>query len=335
MGTADHQPLAPKSQLPAPSSRTGLAYSPAFLRHETGAGHPERPDRLRAVVAQLQRSGIWDRLDVWEPSPAATDTLELVHAAAHVAYVRRIVERGGGRIDADTVASAGSWEAALRAAGGLVEAVERVHDGRLDNAFCAVRPPGHHATPGQSMGFCLFNNVAIAAAWLLASGRVRRVAILDYDVHHGNGTQDAFYDRSDVLYVSTHQFPLYPGTGHWRETGAGPGEGYTLNMALPPGSGDEVYAAALEQIVEPAVRRYQPDFVLVSLGFDGFWNDPLASLRLSIGGAYTPLVQSARALAGELCDGRVVVGLEGGYDLGALGHGADMVCHVLHGESSP
>ena len=212
------------------------------------------------------------------------------------------------------------------------EAVERVATGTLDNAFCLVRPPGHHATPDQAMGFCLFNNVAIAAAWLLSTGRAEKVAILDYDVHHGNGTQDAFYERADVLYISTHQYPLYPGTGHWQETGAGPGEGYTINLALPPGSGDDVYAGALAQIIEPAVRRYAPDFVLVSLGFDAFWADPLASLRLSIAGAYTPLLRSARDLAAELADGHLVVALEGGYNLDALGHGTDAVCRLLIGQ---
>jgi acetoin utilization deacetylase AcuC-like enzyme len=239
---------------------------------------------------------------------------------------------GGGHIDADTVVSPGSWEAALRAVGGTVEAVEQVSDGRLDNAFCLTRPPGHHATPDRAMGFCVFNNVAIAAAWLLATGRARKIAVLDYDVHHGNGTQDAFYERDDLLYVSTHQYPLYPGTGHWRERGSDAGEGYTLNISVPPGTGDEVYARALAEIVEPAVRRYQPDFILVSLGFDAFWADPLASLRLSVSGAFTPLLRSARDLAQELCSGRIVIGLEGGYNLEALAYGADAVCRLLLGE---
>lgn len=271
-------------------------------------------------------------MQIWEPELADEATLRLVHSASHVAKLREFVARGGGRLDADTMASAGSWEATLRAVGGVVEAVDRVSRGALDNAFCLVRPPGHHATPDQSMGFCLFNNVAIAAAWLIETGRAEKIAILDYDVHHGNGTQDAFYARADVLYISTHQYPLYPGTGHWQATGVGPGEGYTINLALPPGSGDEVYAGALAQIVEPAVRRYAPDFVLVSLGFDAFWSDPLASLRLSIGGAYTPLLRSARGLAAGHADGRLVVALEGGYHLEALAHGGDAVCRLLLGE---
>jgi acetoin utilization deacetylase AcuC-like enzyme len=266
---------------------------------------------------------------VWEPAEASAKPLELVHSSAHVEAMRQFITSGGGHIDADTVVSEGSWEAALRAAGGLVEAVDKVTTRAVDNAFCLVRPPGHHATPDRAMGFCVFNNVAIAAAWLLAERRAERVAILDYDVHHGNGTQDAFFSRADVLYVSTHQYPLYPGTGHWRETGSGAGAGYNLNLSLPPGSGDDVYQVALAKIVEPAVRRYRPDVVLVSLGFDAFWDDPLANLRLSIGGGYTPLIRSAGQLAEDLCHGQIVVGLEGGYDLDALAYGSDAVCRLL------
>jgi acetoin utilization deacetylase AcuC-like enzyme len=246
--------------------------------------------------------------------------------------MQALAARGGGRIDADTSTSPGSWEAALRAAGGLVEAADRVSAGRLDNAFCLVRPPGHHATPNQAMGFCVFNNVAVAAEWLRTNGRAERIAILDYDVHHGNGTQDAFYGRPDILYVSTHQVPLYPGTGDWREIGEA---GTTVNICMPPGSGDDVYAAAHAQLIAPIVRRFRPDFVFVSLGFDAFFGDPLANLRLSVGGAYTSLIRSARDLASDLCGGKLVVALEGGYDLDALAHGGGMVCRVLLGEEPP
>ena len=287
---------------------------------------------MRAIVQHLRGQGTWERLDVWEPAPVDEQDLLLIHSSTHVEAMRQFIAAGGGHIDSDTVVSVDSWDAALRAAGGLIEGVDRVASGQNDNAFCLVRPPGHHATPDRAMGFCVFNNVAIAAAWLLAHGRARRIAVLDYDVHHGNGTQDAFYARSDLLYVSTHQFPLYPGTGHWRETGIDAGAGYTLNLSFPPGCGDDVYSAALAQIIEPAVRRYEPDFILVSLGFDGFWDDPLANLRLSVGGGYTPMLRSARDLAEDLCGGRIVVGLEGGYNLDALAHGTDAACRLLLGD---
>ncbi len=197
------------------SGPTLLAYSPAFLRHRAGPQHPERPERLAAIVAALQRTGLWERVAHLEPAPVDDATLELVHTAEHIAFIRGLGESGGGRIDADTAMSDGSLDAALRAVGALVEATDAVTASRARNALCLVRPPGHHATPTQAMGFCLFNNVAVAAAWLLREQRAERVAILDYDVHHGNGTQDAFVERADVLYVSTHQYPLYPGTGQW------------------------------------------------------------------------------------------------------------------------
>jgi acetoin utilization deacetylase AcuC-like enzyme len=306
--------------------RVGLAYSPTFLAHATGAGHPERPERITAIVDALHAGGTWAQLDLWVPTPTDIATLELVHSRRLIDSIRDLIAGGGGQIDPDTWASSTSWEPALRSVGAVVEAADRVSRGDLASAFCLTRPPGHHATPTHAMGFCLFNNVAIAAAWLLQAGLAQRVAILDFDVHHGNGTQDAFDTDPRVLYVSTHQYPLYPGTGHWRENGVGT----TVNISLPPGSGDEVFARALERIVQPVVRRFAPDFVLVSLGFDAFWADPLASLRLSVAG-YSMLLRAARDLAIELCAGRIVVALEGGYDLRALGQGADTCCRLLLG----
>lgn len=325
-------PAGRSGALPS-TARTGVAYSPSFLAHDAGSQHPERPDRLRSIVSHLQATRLWDQVSVWEPAPIDPQTLDLAHTPVHRQFIEHLVASGGGRIDADTRASVGSWDAALRAAGALLEASAAVYERRLTNAYCIVRPPGHHATPDQAMGFCLFNNVAVAAAWLLAQGKARRIAILDYDVHHGNGTQDIFYDRDDVLYVSTHQVPLYPGTGLARERGQGAGEGYTVNIPLPPGAGDAVYADVLPRIIEPAVRRYRPDVIFVSLGFDAFWRDPLAQLRLSIGNGYAPLIRSACQMASELCEGRLVVALEGGYDLDALAHGSDAVCRLLLGQS--
>jgi acetoin utilization deacetylase AcuC-like enzyme len=311
---------------------TAYITHPSFLLHDMGPFHPECPDRLRAIADRLISSGIDAYLRHY-PAPEATgEQLARVHSAHYVATIEAESPASGLHfLDPDTAMNEHSLTAARHAAGALVLATDLVLRGECRTAFCAVRPPGHHAERNRAMGFCLFNNVAVAAAWLLQTRRAERVAILDYDVHHGNGTQDAFYRRSDVLYISTHQYPLYPGTGRWQELGADAGRGYTLNVAVPPGSGDAVFAAAREQLVEPLVRRYQPDFLIVSLGFDAFWRDPLAQLQLSIGGAYTPLLQSACALARELCGGRLVVALEGGYELDALAVGSDAACRLLLG----
>jgi acetoin utilization deacetylase AcuC-like enzyme len=285
------------------------------------------------MVEQLAAAGLWDELCRWEPAPVDERWLELVHTREHIQRVREAGVFGGVTLlDVDTVVSPGSWEAALRAAGACVEAAQRVSAGRVRNAFCLVRPPGHHATSSAAMGFCLFNNIAVAAAWLLRERRAERIAILDYDAHHGNGTQEIFDANPAVLYVSTHEFPWYPGSGDWDEQGDGDGLGRTVNIPLPDGAGDEIFQAVRVELVEPLVRRFEPDFVLVSLGFDGFWGDPLAQLRLSLWGGFRPLLESARALAEELCGGRLVVTLEGGYHLEALAYGAELVCRVLAGQ---
>src|SRR4051812_31177210 len=308
---------------------TGLYYSPKYLEH-VAPGHPESPARLETAWGQLQRYGLLSDVAVAEPPPAALEDLERVHAAAHVRAVRAIAADGGGWIDGDTFVAAASYEAALLAAGAAIAGADAVLSGRQGNAFALVRPPGHHALPDRAMGFCLFNNVAVAAAWARAKGGAERVLIVDFDVHHGNGTQDIFYDRADVVLFSTHQFPLYPGTGRLGETGRGAGEGYSVNLPLPPGCGDAVYTRAFDEVLAPLARRWRPDLILVSAGDDAHFSDPLANMRLTVDG-YVSLVDRLRALARELCGGRLVALLEGGYSLGAVAAGVVATCQVLAG----
>jgi acetoin utilization deacetylase AcuC-like enzyme len=298
---------------------------PAYLAHDTGAGHPERPARLDAVLAGLEAAGVGDDL-VWaEPRPATFRELARVHPLVHLQELEAFCAAGGGRIDADTSAGAESWDAALLAAGAGLDAIERLDRGDGSAAFCVVRPPGHHATPARSMGFCLLNNVAVAAAALADRGE--RVLVYDWDAHHGNGTQDAFYDDARVLYISAHQWPLYPGTGALEDTGRGAGEGYTINLPFPPGTTGDVYLAAFDEVVAPAIDRFDPTWVIVSAGFDAHRADPLTGLNLTAGDfadLTDRLVQVAPA-------GRLIAFLEGGYDLQALALSAGSFVSSLAG----
>ncbi len=287
-----------------------------FDRHRARGEHPERPERLDAA-----RSGLRAAVDADAQLTIATrevteDELAAVHQAAYVHDLERAIETGAGHLDADTYYSPATREAAWHAAGGAVELTRALMDGRARRGVALLRPPGHHAEPDRAMGFCLLNNVAVAARAAQRSGATR-VAIIDWDVHHGNGTQHAFEHDPDVLFVSLHQWPLYPGTGAPNEIGRGEGAGSTCNLALPPSSGDEVYGEAFRKVVLPMVRRHRPDIILVSAGFDAHARDPLASMQLSdlaYGAMATALVREAEALG----HGRVGFLLEGGYDLAAL-----------------
>jgi len=310
---------------------TGFVTSPLFARHDTGPGHPERAARLLAIARRLEESGLLAELEVREPREADLETILLVHDAAHVRAVEEAIARGARVLDqGDTRVSAESWKAALAAAGGAIEAADLVLDGQWSNAFVAARPPGHHAERAAAMGFCLFNNAAIAAQHLRQRRGLARVAILDWDVHHGNGTQHLFEADPTVFYASLHQWPLYPGTGRESERGIGAGEGATLNCPQSPGAGDREWLGALETRILPAIEAFRPDFVIVSAGFDAHEKDPLADTRLSTG-AFRTMTESALDLARKCCGGKLVALLEGGYGLDALAESVEAHVGALVG----
>jgi acetoin utilization deacetylase AcuC-like enzyme len=248
-----------------------------------------------------------------------------------VEQVRHVAERGGGHLDLDTYVAAGSYRAALKAAGGLIDLTAAVLEGRLEDGFGLVRPPGHHALRDRGMGFCLFNNVALAAYAALEKHGLERILIVDFDVHHGNGTQDSFDDEPRVLYFSTHQYPHYPGTGHWREMGRGKGQSTTANVPLSPGVGDAGYNLIFEDFLWPLAECYCPQLVLVSAGYDAHWSDPLAGMTLSVTG-YAQLARSLKSLAEALCSGKIVFTLEGGYNLDVLSYGVLNTFKALLGD---
>lgn len=308
--------------------RVALLYDPVMLEHRPPIGHPERPERVSTIIDALKKSDLWDRLAHHPVRPAAVEELLRVHSKSHLNHVYSICDSGGGYLDAgDTVASAGSWDAALAAAGASIGAVDAVFadsDEPLTAAFAVVRPPGHHATEGSAMGFCLFCNAAVAAAHAIAVHHVSRVLLVDFDVHHGNGTQDIFYEDPRVKFVSVHQYPAYPGTGRFNETGDGRGLDHTVNVPVPPGIGDDEYELIFDTIVRPVADSFRPELVLVSAGYDAHWRNSAyvqgIDERVTIRGFYN-MSKSLQSIADDHCAGKLVGILEGGYDLEALAEG--------------
>ncbi|MDH5732330.1 MAG: histone deacetylase [Candidatus Bathyarchaeota archaeon] len=303
-------------------SKTAIIYSPKYFDHNPGQGHPESPKRLRVILDELNRSGLLEKGNciLVKPKSAKTKELEPVHESDHIQLVKEVSERGGGLLDlGDTVVGPRSFKVALLAVGGTLRAVNLVMARKFHNAFALVRPPGHHAGRYYAMGFCLFNNVAIAASHLIEDFNINRVLILDVDSHHGNGTQEIFYETKKVLYISLHHDPRgFPGTGFVDEIGKGKGLGFNVNIPFPFRVDDQIYLKAVDQIVIPIVSQFRPQFILVSAGFDGHHTDPVGGLSLSASG-YLKTFRRILKLASECCEGKLVAVLEGGYNLNFLG----------------
>lgn len=307
-----------------------LLYDQLMLAHDTGQHHPERPDRLCAVRDLLEAAS-QDGVRWQTPTPATVAQVERVHTADHIERIESFRGRSG-RLDADTPLSKDSVAAAFLAAGAATDAVDVVHRNPRDHAFALVRPPGHHAERDRAMGFCLFNNIAIAAAYAVEELGYKRVLVVDWDVHHGNGTHDSFYDRRDVLVFNTHRYPFFPGTGQAAETGVGNGAGYTVNVPLPPEMGDGDYKCAFETVLEPIADAYEPDLVLVSAGFDSHRLDPLGGMEVTSAG-FGGLCTIVQRIADTHADGRLALVLEGGYNLEGLSSSALRCVEALAGKN--
>jgi len=310
---------------------TAIVYHPLYLEHYQ-PGHPESPERLKAIMAALDASPLKTRLTPIAPQPISLERLQRVHSPKYVEYIRDLAARGGDAWrGGETFVGPRSYDAALLAAGGLVTLVEAIVRGEVGNGFALVRPPGHHASQDEGEGFCLFNNIAVATRVALDELGITRVLIVDWDLHHGQGTQYILSSEPHVMYFSTHQWGIYPGTGHWSDRGAGPGK--IVNVPLPPGIGDAGYARIFDELLIPLARRFKPGLILVSAGFDTHWSDPLGSMTVTIAG-YGMLARKLVALASELpeCHGRIAFTLEGGYSLDAIAHGVIATFGALLGD---
>jgi acetoin utilization deacetylase AcuC-like enzyme len=316
--------------------RESLFMTTLYVTHERyrdhkmqSYNHPEHPGRIEAVWKVLAEAGLTERMQTIEATPVNDQQILRVHTQDHLNALKMV--SGQERMlmfDQDTYALPESPDIARLSAGGIVNAVDAVMMGVVDNALAAVRPPGHHSTPNRAMGFCILSNVAIAVRQAQVVYGIKRVMVVDYDVHHGNGTQDVFYEDGDVLFVSTHQYPFYPGTGAIKDTGAGAGKGATLNVPLRAGHGDSSYKAIFEKVLWPAARRFKPELIIVSAGFDAHHVDPIAMMALSHTG-YATLSRELKAMAEELCGGKIIFAMEGGYDVMALAHGMRNIAHIL------
>ncbi|MFQ5863432.1 MAG: histone deacetylase [Candidatus Brocadiales bacterium] len=296
---------------------TLLLYDDIFLKHDTGPYHPENYKRLECTVDHLKSTGLWDRFTLVRPRAATTEEIALVHDRNYINKARDVAQGGGGQLDPDTTLSSDSYKAALYAAGALLTAADAVMEKRAKNAFCMVRPPGHHARPARGMGFCVFNNVAVAAQYLLSKHKLERVLIVDWDCHHGNGTQEIFYSEPRVLYLSLHRWPFYPGTGGENERGSGQGDGFTINIPIREGTSPKEYIQSFKNVMNESVLAFDPEFVIISAGFDTYVEDPIAGLGLATKD-FTALTRITTEVANRCSQDRIVSCLEGGYSLQGL-----------------
>ncbi len=312
-------------------AQTGIVRDDRYMDHVAMDYHPESSQRLKVLHTMLQEPEMAGKFPAIPPRPATEKEVEFIHVPSYVQLVASTAKRPYTMLDPDTYACPKSFETAKLAVGGTLAAVDQVLGGKVKNAFALVRPPGHHAESNRAMGFCLFNNVAVAAEYALRNYKLKRALIIDWDLHHGNGTQHSFYERADVLYFSSHQYPYYPGTGHMTETGSGVGKGFTVNVPLGAGPGDGEYMRIFEEILEPIAMEYRPDIVFVSAGFDIYFQDPLGGMQVTPKG-FANLAKIILEFAEKICDGRVVFVLEGGYHLEGLRDSVREVLKTMRGD---
>lgn len=313
-------------------NKTGYISDPFYLKHKNEP-HPENPGRLNAIQKNIESSKYYNNLTLIQPRKATVEDIAKVHGTGYIRSVEDSCRNGVRNLDADTVISSDSYQAALLSAGAGLEALDKILEGTVGNAFCAVRPPGHHAEQNKAMGFCLFNNVGVIARYAQDVKNIQKIFIFDWDVHHGNGTQHSFYKDSSIYYSSIHQYPFYPGTGGVDETGTGDGLGSNLNLPMRAYSCDADYINAIEHKLIPVIQKFNPDLIIISAGFDAHENDPLAQINLSTD-CYGKMTQKLMEIANDVCNGRILSMLEGGYDYSALADSVQLHVETLSSSQS-